>query len=233
MATLRIPLACLAVLALSAGAASAQPARIDISPRLPTTLDPIEVTVSGFAQCLGAEIDPPQIEAGRIVIPVVDVAGPICLPAPYSESVSIGALPAGTWILEAKSNGLTAARRTIEVTPASHDLFLHGDQFRVRVDWSTSDGVLRGSAYGVPLSDDAGILWFFEGKNPEIMIKILDGRPVNGHWWVFISSNTSLEFKVSVGQRSPSNPPVYQEKVYVSPAGANKNFIDTTSFQEN
>ena len=235
MATLRIPLACLAVLALSAGAASAQPARIDISPRLPTDLDPIEVTVSGFTPCLGVEFDPPQVdvEARRVVIPVVDVFGPICLPVPYSETVSIGALPAGTWVLEATSHGLTGARRTIEVLPASHDLFLHGDQFRVRVDWSTPDGVLRGSAYGVPLSDDAGHLWFFEGKNPEILIKILDGRPVNEHWWVFISSNTNLEFKVYVGQITQTDPPFFAEKVYVSPAGANKNFIDTESFRGN
>jgi hypothetical protein len=233
MATLRTTLASLAVLALSAGTASAQPDRIEVSPRLPTTLDRIEVTVSGRTPCQGASIDPVRIEEGRVVIPVLNIFSPICLPQPFFETVTLGPLPAGTWRLETTIDGEPSVGKTVDVIPASTNLFLHGDQFRVRVEWSTSDGVLRGSAYGVPLSDDAGILWFFEGKNPEIMIKILDGRLVNGHWWVFISSNTSLEFKVYVGQRSPSNPPVYQEKIYVSPAGANKNFIDTETFRDN
>ena len=235
MATLRTTLASLAVLALSAGTASAQPAKIQVSPRLPTTLDRIEVTVSGTTPCQGVTIDPVRVEKGRVVIPVVNVHSPICLPQPFSETVTLGPLPAGTWRLETTIDGEPSVSKTVDVIPASHDLFLQDGEFRVRVEWSTSDGVLRGEAYGVPLSDDAGYLWFFEGKNPEILVKILDGRPVNGHWWVFISSNTNLEFKVYVEQliNIPNPPPFYQEKIYVSPAGANKNFIDTETFRDN
>jgi hypothetical protein len=233
MATLRTTLACLTVLALSAGAASAQSTKIEVSPRLPTALDRIEVTVSGTTPCQGVTIDPVRVEEGRVVIPVLNVFSPICLPQPFYETVTLGPLPAGTWKLETTIDGQPAARRTVDVIPASTELFLHDQRFRVRVEWSTPDGALRGEAYGVPLSDDAGYLWFFEGKNPEILIKILDGRLVNGHWWVFISSNTNLEFKVYVGQRNQSNSFFDQEKLYVSPAGANKNFIDTTSFKDN
>jgi|SRR5215213_5735992 len=233
MATLRTTLACLAVLALSAGTASAQPREIMVSPRLPTTLDRIEVTVSGTSPCQGVTIDPIQVEAGRVVIPVLNVSSPICVPSSFLETVAVGPLPAGTWKLEMTVDGAPGASRTVDVIPASTELFFHDRRFRARVEWSTPDGALHGEAYGVPLSDDAGYLWFFEGKNPEILIKILDGRLVNGHWWVFISSNTNLEFKVYVGQRIESDPPFFGEKVYVSPAGANKNFIDTTSFRDN
>ena len=233
MTHLRTTLACLAVLALSAGTASAQPSKIEVSPRLPTTLDPIEVTVSGTTPCQGVTIDPPQIKGDRVIIPVLNVFSPICLPLPFTEAVSIGPLPAGTWKLETTIDGEPSITKTIDVIPASTELFFHDRTFRVRVEWSTPDGALHGEAYGVPLSDDAGYLWFFEGKNPEILIKILDGRPVNGRWWVFISSNTNLEFKVYVGQITQSDPPFFAEKVYVSPAGANKNFIDTTSFRDN
>lgn len=233
MATLRTPLAVLAMLALSAGAASAQFPELQVSPRLPTTLDSVEVTVSGTAPCIDVTAEPVRFEGSRIILPILNIFGTVCLPQPFVLTFPLGRLPAGTWTVEAEVDGAIGARRTVDVIPASHDLFLHGDQFRVRVDWSTPDGVLRGTAYGVPLSDDAGYLWFFEGKNPEILIKILDGRPVNGHWWVFISSNTNLELTVRAGKRGPSNPPVYQEKNYVSPAGANKNFIDTMSFGDN
>ncbi|HSF41857.1 MAG TPA: hypothetical protein VLT87_18795 [Thermoanaerobaculia bacterium] len=236
MATLRIHLACLAVLALSAGTASAQPLRIDISPRLPTTLDRIEVTVSGPVVCIFRPDSPqgdPRVEDGRVILPL---AFSICnppVPNPLFETYTFGPLPAGTWALEVLADNVSLGRRTVDVIPASHDLFLQDGEFRVRVEWSAPGSALRGEAYGVPLSDDAGYLWFFEGKNPEILVKILDGRPVNGHWWVFISSNTNLEFNVHVGQRNQSNPLFYQERVYVSPAGANKNFIDTESFRDN
>lgn len=233
MANLRTALTSFAVLALSAGAVSAQSAKITVSPRIPTTLDRIEVTVSGTTPCQRVTIDPPRVEEGRVVIPVLNVFSPICLPQPFSETVVVGPLPAGTWRLETTIDGEPSVTKTVDVIPASPDLFFHDLKFRVRVEWSTPDGALHGNAYGVPLSDDAGYLWFFEGKNPEIMVKILDGRLVNGRWWVFISSNTNLEFKVHVGERVESDPPFYSEKTYVSPAGANKNFIDTTSFRDN
>ncbi|HSK76060.1 MAG TPA: hypothetical protein VLQ45_06350, partial [Thermoanaerobaculia bacterium] len=143
-------------------------------------------------------------------------------------------LPAGTWTVAVIIDEETPVEKTVEVDPAATpDLHLQDQKFQVRVEWSTSDGALHGNGYAVPLSKESGLFWFFQASNPEILVKILDGRPVNGHWWVFISSNTSLEFKVHVGRRIEADPPFDQEKTYVSPAGANKNFIDITSFGEN
>lgn len=232
----RIGLTALAMLVLSAGAVSAQ-LKITASPRLPTASDRIEATVSGLVSCTDRPDSPndePRIEEGRVILPL---ASTLCDPPilrPFSETYTFGPLPAGTWVLEAlEDDRFSRGKRVLDVAPLTTDLFFHDGEFRVRVDWSTPGGFLHGSAYGVPLSGEAGYFWFFEGKNPEIMIKILDGRPVNGHWWVFISSNTNLEYTVHVGQRGQLNPPTYQEKVYVSPTGANKNFNDTTSFQDN
>lgn len=238
---MRTALACIALLALPMGVAAqgVGPSSIDtikVSPRLPTTLDPLRVTVTGLATCGGHAFEPPQIEGSRIVLTVHSNSN--CSPpirAPFAEEFTLAPLPAGTWTIEAvvdpDSELEATAQKTLEVDPATTELFFHDHEFRVRVEWSTPDGALHGNAYGVPLSKESGYLWFFQGSNPEIMVKILDGRPVNGHWWVFISSNTSLEFKVRVGQFvDVVDPFFYQEKVYVSPAGANKNFIDTTTF---
>lgn len=233
MATLRTAPTFLALLALSAGAAAAQaPTTITVSPRLPTTLDRIEATVSGTA-CQDPSSEPARVEAGRVILPVVDLHSPVCFPFPFSETFSFGPLPAGTWTLQATLDGEPGAQRIVDVETATTELFLQNGKFRVQVEWSAPGGALHGDAIAVPLSDEAGHLWFFQGSNPEILVKILDGRPVNGHWWVFISSNTNLEFTVHV-EIFPDiiTPPGVFLQTYVSPAGANKNFIDTETFED-
>lgn len=241
---MRTALACIALLALPMGVAAqgVGPSSIDtikVSPRLPTSLDSLRVTVTGLATCGGYSFEPPEIDGRRIVVTVHSNSN--CSPPirfPFAEQFTLGPLPAGTWTIEAvvdpDSELEARAQKTVEIDPAAtQELFFHDRKFRVTVEWSTPDGALHGDAYAVPLSKEAGYLWFFQGSNPEIMVKILDGRPVNGNWWVFISSNTNLEFTVRVGILSGlADPPGYLEKVYVSPAGANKNFIDTTTFED-
>lgn len=242
---MRTALACLALLILCAGAAAAQIGNpsvdaITVSPRLPTALDPLRVTVTGMGIC-GAFADPdffpPQISGNRIVLQMFSAN--ICSPpllADFSLTFPVGALSAGTWTVAAVIDGQPPVEKTIEVDPAATpDLRLHGEQFRVQVEWSTPDGALQGKGYAVPLSKESGYFWFFDGSNPEILVKILDGRPVNEHWWVFISSNTSLAFRVSVQQfGSPFvDPPFLHEEIYVTTAGTNVSFIDTTSFGDN
>ena len=234
MAILRTALTSFAVLALSTGAVSAQSAKITVSPRIPTASDQIEATVSGTGVCVFRAGSKARIEEGRVILPLTlfDICDPP-VPQPFSETYSFGPLPPGTWTLEAVAGDQSLARKSLDVIPASPDLFFHNRKFRVRVEWSTPDGALHGNAYGVPLSEEAGHLWFFNGSNPEILVKILDGRPVNGHWWVFISSNTNLEFMVHV-EIFPDilTPPGVFSQTYVSPAGANKNFIDTETFED-
>ncbi len=35
------------------------------------------------------------------------------------------------------------------------------------------------------LSDAAALFWFFAPDNLELAVKVLDGRGLNGHFWVF------------------------------------------------
>ncbi|HSN87659.1 MAG TPA: hypothetical protein VL025_12925, partial [Thermoanaerobaculia bacterium] len=202
---------------------------------LPTAIDPLRVSVTGLGICGASahpEFFPPEISGNRITLRLSSHHN--CSPpglAPFKEEFLLSPLPAGTWTVAVIIDEETPVEKTVEVDPAATpDLYLQDQKFQVRVEWSTSDGALHGNGYAVPLSNESGLFWFFQASNPEILVKILDGRPVNGHWWVFISSNTSLEFKVYVGQIDRSNPPFLEEKVYVSPAGANKNFIDITTF---
>lgn len=240
---MRAALACLALFILCAGASPAQIGNpsvetITVSPRLPTALDPLRMTVTGLGIC-GAFTDPdffpPEISGRRIVLRMS--SGHNCSPPlldDFSLEFRLGPLPAGTWTVAAIIDEQPPFEKTVEIDPEPlPELFLQNREFRVRVEWSTPDGALRGEGWAVPLSKESGTFWFFEPSNPEVLVKILDGRPVNGKWWVFISSNTNLEFKVHVGQRNDDVlHPAYPETTYVSPAGANKNFIDVTTFED-
>lgn len=75
-------------------------------------------------------------------------------------------------------------------------LYLNEGRFRVDATWTTARAA--GSGTAVPLSDDTGWFWFFNPANLEVVIKVLDGCSVNGHYWVFASglTNTGVELRV-------------------------------------
>ncbi|RPI29811.1 MAG: DUF11 domain-containing protein [Acidobacteria bacterium] len=70
-------------------------------------------------------------------------------------------------------------------------------RFTVRVDWTTAAGA-TGTAFGIPLSRDSGYFWFFDKSNAELLVKILDGRSVNGKFWVFFASLTDVAYTVRI-----------------------------------
>ena len=57
------------------------------------------------------------------------------------------------------------------------------DHFRIAVTWETPQGG-SGTGVPVPLSQDTVAFWFFRPGNVELIVKVLDGRPVNGYFWV-------------------------------------------------
>ncbi|RPI27793.1 MAG: DUF11 domain-containing protein [Acidobacteria bacterium] len=82
------------------------------------------------------------------------------------------------------------------------DLALHISRFLVEVDWTTPNGTTgRGAPVtlpqGVPAAN-AGYLWFFDPANMELVLKIHDGREVNGHYWFFWGSLTDLQYTLKV-----------------------------------
>jgi hypothetical protein len=75
---------------------------------------------------------------------------------------------------------------------------LGGGRFRAEVSWRDFAG---GSGPGrvVPgAADGSGIFWFFSPDNWELMVKVIDGCTVNGHFWVFSAATTSVEHELVV-----------------------------------
>lgn len=77
-------------------------------------------------------------------------------------------------------------------------LCLHRDRFRTEVSWSDPRHGGAGAGRARPVTGDSGAFWFFRPANLELMVKLLDGRPVNGHFWVFASALTDLELQLSI-----------------------------------
>ena len=104
------------------------------------------------------------------------------------------------------------------------DLCLAG-RFRIHLDW-LAEGANRSSP-GVPIGLTAafGYFWFFSPNNVEVAVKVVDGRAVDGHFWVFAASLTNVEFTMTVTDTVTG-----ASQIYVNPAGQLASFADTTTF---
>ena len=53
-------------------------------------------------------------------------------------------------------------------------------------------------ARAIPLTGETGVFYFFGPDNLELMIKVLDGRPHNGHFWVYYGALSDVEYRITV-----------------------------------
>ncbi|HEV8581044.1 MAG TPA: hypothetical protein VGX68_18415 [Thermoanaerobaculia bacterium] len=100
------------------------------------------------------------------------------------------------------------------------------NRFRVRVSWKTPAGD-AGVGHARRLTADTGALWFFQASNLELMIKILDGRAINGHFWVFYGALSNVEYTLTVTDTATG-----QEKTYRNPASQLASRADVAAFKE-
>ncbi len=82
--------------------------------------------------------------------------------------------------------------------PARIDsLALHEGRFMVSAALSHQGDRFKITS-AVLLAPDALVLCSFHPANPEILIKLLDGRHINGHWWVQIASVSQVAVEITV-----------------------------------
>lgn len=80
----------------------------------------------------------------------------------------------------------------------STTLCLNGGRFRVSVGWQALNIGTSGAGQAVTLTSDTGYFWFFTSNNIELVIKVVDGRPVNGKFWYFSGALTDVQYLVTV-----------------------------------
>lgn len=79
----------------------------------------------------------------------------------------------------------------------STQLCLTPNRFTVTSKWLLPDGT-RGVGTVVPGSNStSGLFWFFGSDNWELLVKVLDGCPVNNRKWVFSAATTNVHYQVA------------------------------------
>jgi ELWxxDGT repeat protein len=106
---------------------------------------------------------------------------------------------------------------------SSTRLCLNGGRFAVEAAWKIPGQ--SGTAKAVRLTGDTGYLWFFDAANVEVVLKVLDGRPVNGKFWVFAGALSDVEYTITVTDTATG-----QVKTYANPKGRLASFGDTGAF---
>jgi photosystem II stability/assembly factor-like uncharacterized protein len=103
-------------------------------------------------------------------------------------------------------------------------LCLQDSRFSVQIAWRTPTGPTA-AGQSLPLTSDTGAFWFFQSPNLELMVKVLDGRAINGRFWVFCGSLTNVEFTLTVTDTQTG-----AVRTYSNPPGQLASFADTGAF---
>jgi hypothetical protein len=101
-------------------------------------------------------------------------------------------------------------------------------RFDVFVTYHSSEPdpeVTGNSAPVVSLTRDAGAFWFFSANNIELAVKVVDGRAVNGRFWVLLGSLTNVAFDITISDSDTGA--VWQRH---NPAGILQSIADTSAF---
>jgi hypothetical protein len=91
------------------------------------------------------------------------------------------------------------------------------------VGFFAHDTVGAGSA--VTFTDDTGYFWFFNAANVELVVKVLDGRPINGMFWVFYGALSTVQYSITVTDVTTG-----ASRQYSNPSGHLASGADTSAF---
>ncbi len=119
--------------------------------------------------------------------PLPEVGGRAILTLARAEGV-LPVLYAGTL-----GRGALSLKEEPSCRAGATTLCLQEGRFRIEVTWRNSQGQ-TGAGQATALSAKSGHFWFFEHANLEVLVKVLDGRPINGHYWLFLASLTNVSY---------------------------------------
>jgi hypothetical protein len=210
-ATSRLAAAVIVCAVAAAPARATGNTRLDdpfLLPVAPTAADDVYVRLVAYC-------NPPEVfayQAGAHVY--VDYQTEHCpiVGAFIDMQVPLGRLQPGTYTLHLREASsplpIEEATRTFTVSPCTGTLCLHGGRFDVEATRRISADSW-GIAKAGPSTGETGSLWFFTPYNLEIMVKVLDGCALNGHWWVFAAGLTNLEVDLTVKDNVTGHQKVY------------------------
>jgi ELWxxDGT repeat protein len=159
----------------------------------------------------------PQGALAVVPPPAAPASPPAAPPLRTAARAAAAALPA------ARARG-DERRAGAACRPAAAQLCLHGGRFAVTVAWQDFKGH-QGHGTAVDLSGDTGYFWFFDAANVELVLKVLDGRPLNGKFWVFYGALSNVAYTITVRDTVTGH-----VRTYTNPLGEFASVGDTAAF---
>ncbi len=129
--------------------------------------------------------------------------------------------------------GKSALRQSAESPPPcrrdGEQLCLLDGRFAAEISWIDPEAAgspkMASAAAGV---DGTGLFSFADASQPEVVLKVLDGRELNDHFWVFSSAAPPLvELRITVTDTATG-----ARRTYHQPVGAFCGVADTTAFAD-
>ena len=93
------------------------------------------------------------------------------------------------------------------------------------MSWRAVNLGTSGPGQTVLLTSDTGAFWFFSSANIELVVKVVDGRLVNGKFWVFYGALSDVEYTVTVTDTLTG-----AVKTYPNPQGRIASMADVNAF---
>ena len=204
-------------------------------PVFAVALGAVWLAKAGAAPTVTFEIDPPNPVAGQAI--VLRDTSPVASSAWFwnfgdgtsatNASPSHAWSSAGSYTVALSAQG-TTTEQTVTVTASTTLRMLAVHPFDVTISAKDPNSGAASAGQAVSVTDRFG--WFsFPGitndpGNPEVTVKLLEA-PTFGHYWIFWSAMTSLEYTMTVTDVSTGQVQIYQ-KTDSAPSGG----WDTTSF---
>ncbi len=105
-------------------------------------------------------------------------------------------------------------------------LCLQYGRFAVEMTWR-GFGDNTGLGQAVADTSDTGHFWYADAENVEMIVKVLDGRAINGHYWFYFGSLTNFEFTLTVTDNLRQT-----TRTYSNPLGQFASAGDITAFPD-
>lgn len=129
--------------------------------------------------------------------------------------------PGKTKIVTTTPNASFTIQAQVQAAPPTTLSLLNG-RFQVSVTYTTAS--VSGQGTPVQLTPDTGYFWFFSAANVEMVIKVLNGCGLGGHYWVFAGGLTNVQTKIVVTDTQAN-----RSKTYTTPLGPAFTPIQDTS----
>ncbi len=132
-----------------------------------------------------------RLAAGQTSLRVADLR-----PA-TAYTFRVRARRSGVWSLY--SNETTARTAGAGGCATTADALCLAQRFLVRARFRDQyHGGVEGTGRAIAGTETTGLFWFWHASNLELAVKVLDGRPVNGKFWLFYGALSDVEYWLDV-----------------------------------